>query len=576
MIDPNQRVELASSGRPARLPRAVVLGGAAAALVSLVYLAGGAGGPGVAARGFPLDDSWIHQVYARSIAAGEPFQYNPGEAESGATSPLWAILLSPAHLLHLHPVAWAKGLGMLLSFGGAIAGGRAAAALGEGRAGAAFAVTYPALPYFAFAAVSGTEVPLFVLLLFLAFGASVARHPVRAGTWAGLAILARPEGYLLPLLLAILGAVEARRLGPRRIVAAILRPAVPAVAIAAPWIAYCLRATGRPLPATFYAKAHWFGLFDRAQAAKILAVATYQPFAGGALPLPIALGTFAAGGCLALVGLRRLARAGPAPLAIGLFPILFLGALATELPMGPAGPPDSAGTVRTFYFARYLLPAIPFLYLLWLVGLSRLAEPPQDARPSGGARIRLRAAAACAVVLAACAAAGVQHAALHRAYAWNCRDVEEVPVAAGEWIAASLPAGASIAVSDAGAIRYFGGHRTIDLVGLNSHRLLPLLAALDSTAAGGREEAELRERFWREEAPDYLAVTAGWHDSLLRGRPFKLVARFRPTHLSILGGDEMLLLEPLAPGEGGREELVRSPRPARPPPGSAGGYPSSS
>jgi hypothetical protein len=362
----------------------------------------------------------------------------------------------------------------------------------------------------------------------------------------------------------------------RRIAERILRSAIATGAVVLPWVAYCLWATGRPLPATFYAKAQWFGWFDPGQLSKILSVVTYQPFGGGALPRPVALATLAVGACLALMGLRRLAHGGPAALAIGLFPFLLLGALATELPMGPSGPPEVAGAACTFYFARYLLPAMPFLHLLWLIGLARLAATASGEPDSTIARPRLRVAAAGAVVLVAGAAAGMQHESLHRVYGWNCRDIEEVPLAAAKWIDASLPAEASIAVSDAGAIRYFGGHRTIDLVGLNTHRLLPLLAALEAAPPGSGEEAALRERFWREEAPDYLAVKSGWHEPLLRGRPFKLLARFRPTRVSILGGEEMLIVEPLAPAERDREALVRAPGPSRPPGGSAEGYPSSS
>ena len=44
--------------------------------------------------GFPLDDSWIHQVFARNLAAGNGFSFNPGEPIAGATAPLWTLLLA--------------------------------------------------------------------------------------------------------------------------------------------------------------------------------------------------------------------------------------------------------------------------------------------------------------------------------------------------------------------------------------------------------------------------------------------------------------------------------------------------
>jgi len=44
--------------------------------------------------GFPLDDSWIHQVFARNLASGHGFSFNPGQPLAGATAPLWTLLLA--------------------------------------------------------------------------------------------------------------------------------------------------------------------------------------------------------------------------------------------------------------------------------------------------------------------------------------------------------------------------------------------------------------------------------------------------------------------------------------------------
>jgi hypothetical protein len=54
--------------------------------------------------GYPLDDSWIHQVFARNLANGDGFSFNPGEPISAATAPLWPLVLVPFWLL-LGPVA---------------------------------------------------------------------------------------------------------------------------------------------------------------------------------------------------------------------------------------------------------------------------------------------------------------------------------------------------------------------------------------------------------------------------------------------------------------------------------------
>src|SRR6185503_14621945 len=45
------------------------------------------------ARGFPLDDAWIHAVYGRSLARSGMLAFNPGVPATGVTSPLWALIL---------------------------------------------------------------------------------------------------------------------------------------------------------------------------------------------------------------------------------------------------------------------------------------------------------------------------------------------------------------------------------------------------------------------------------------------------------------------------------------------------
>ena len=61
----------------------------------------------------PLDDSYIHFVYAKRFAEFSPFVFSPGDGPtSGATSFLWPILLSPFYLLGLRDasIIWAAWL----------------------------------------------------------------------------------------------------------------------------------------------------------------------------------------------------------------------------------------------------------------------------------------------------------------------------------------------------------------------------------------------------------------------------------------------------------------------------------
>ena len=63
--------------------------------------------------GFPLDDSWIHQTYARNLANYGEFSIVPGHPSAGSTSPLWTAVLSVGYILHFPFFAWTILMGWL-------------------------------------------------------------------------------------------------------------------------------------------------------------------------------------------------------------------------------------------------------------------------------------------------------------------------------------------------------------------------------------------------------------------------------------------------------------------------------
>jgi len=143
---------------------------------------------------FPLDDAWIHRVYAQSFATGHGFAYNAGQQEAGATSPLWVVLTAPAHwlgalgtdvvVLTVKGIGTALGLLSLWCLGDItrrLTGSALAAAL------------YAWEPRLLFSALSGMEN---TLLLFLALASTCA---MLRGRWTaaslliGLTTVTRPE-----------------------------------------------------------------------------------------------------------------------------------------------------------------------------------------------------------------------------------------------------------------------------------------------------------------------------------------------------------------------------------------------
>src|SRR5687768_15466656 len=86
------------------------LGGALA--LGLFYLTVSAWGFGFS--GFPLDDAWIHQTYARNLAHSGQMAFVPGVPSAGSTAPLWSFLLSLGYLLGVPFKIWTYGLGLTL------------------------------------------------------------------------------------------------------------------------------------------------------------------------------------------------------------------------------------------------------------------------------------------------------------------------------------------------------------------------------------------------------------------------------------------------------------------------------
>src|SRR5258708_8650641 len=83
----------------------------AASTSVLVYLVVSTAGSSV---GFPLDDAWIHQTYARNLGLRGEFSFVPGQPSAGSTSRLWTGLLAIGYLLRINPLVWAYGLGAAL------------------------------------------------------------------------------------------------------------------------------------------------------------------------------------------------------------------------------------------------------------------------------------------------------------------------------------------------------------------------------------------------------------------------------------------------------------------------------
>jgi hypothetical protein len=64
--------------------------------------------------GFPLDDAWIFWVFAKNLATGNGFSFNPGQAVLGATSVLWVLVLACSYFVTHNVILISKLWGVVL------------------------------------------------------------------------------------------------------------------------------------------------------------------------------------------------------------------------------------------------------------------------------------------------------------------------------------------------------------------------------------------------------------------------------------------------------------------------------
>ncbi len=474
-------------------------------LLAVVFLLNREPGTNAAVTGFPLDDAWIHLVYGQSIAhSGLPY-YNAGELEAGFTSPVWIGVLGVAEfvggVLPISAVMLVKMFGVLcgwfMSIGmyelcRRIIKQQAAAILGG--------VMIAAYPAFAFAQLSGMEVCLATALTLWAVVLWLDGRFWRSGILLALSYLTRPETIILTAVIAVAQTVSLSGdvIGTR--VRKLVKLVAPVALAGALWCVYCLIVTGHPLPNTFYAKfnagnfAVWFG---NLLSSIVIQMPTMFVFAG---VLAYVIG-------LVVMWRKKTWKT----LVVVAYPWVFLASIAMSREM-----PSMCGSY--FYWLRYALPAMPFILAIMVTGVSAIWQPEQAGISMnwwlGHERWWKIAAVTLAVLLFT--KYPTTMARERSQFAWNCQNINEVQVEFGKWVKRTVPREAAVLVNDAGAIRYFGEHKTIDLGGLNNQQLLFDLSLWRDVS----QKPESLVEYMRRQKADYFVAIPSWFPVLLNDQGF--------------------------------------------------------
>jgi hypothetical protein len=393
-----------------------------------------AGGTGVSWSNFPLDDGWIHMVYARSIATIGLPEYNPGQLESGMSSFVWplfnAALYHPAKLIGLPDAMPAKILSSV--FGGLCAWRVYRIGLGTSMgSGLAFCagVGVLLLPGWAFSSASGMEVTFFGFMILTCLHGLVFNESNMLRYGLLFAVMARPEGLLLLLPVGI--HLYREKLSPLHV----LWPAFGALGL---WAAYNIFVTGHPLPSTFYVKGQVDDLLRLPNLSRIFLFAQQSLSSFGLLASCIGLMLFV----------------GRETWSLFLLPVAYLVSIGITHSIEQPG---------YYYWDRYLHPVLPFFSLGFAKSLHELNRI--------SVRRNLVRIFRWSTVLAVSIHWVSGFSLQANQFSKNCRDVQFWNVDIGKFLGDMDDQTQWIASEDAGAIRYFSGRPVLDLIGLNDHEL---------------------------------------------------------------------------------------------------------
>lgn len=470
-----------------------------AALISMLaylLLSQGFYGPG-----FPLDDAWIYQTYARNLAWNGEWAFLPGVPSGGSTGPLWAFLLGLGYWLNLNPLLWTWLLGWFsLVMIGILGMLFFSALLPEYQSRSLWiGLILVSEWHLVWAAGSGMETLGFAALVLLVLGWLVVRpanewHWLMIGLLIGLSVWLRPDGITLlgPAGLYLV----LSQLSVRKKITRVLYFAFGFGLIFIAYLSFNWVIGGSWWPTTYYAKQQEYLVLQSIPLWIRWLRLTSLPLVG--------VGVVLAPGFIYSLWLAWSRRMWGWWL-VAVWLLGYIAIYAWRLPV-------------SYQHGRYLIPAMTIYY--WMASMGMVAGL-KVLQGNLAKRVISRVWTLTAIfVLLAFWGLGA------RSFANDVAVIETEMVATAKWIAEHTPAEAVIAAHDIGALGYFGQRAILDLAGLVSPDVIPFI----------RDETRLA-RYLDEQGADYLMTFPSWYPELTAGtrKIFITNATISPS----LGGDNM-------------------------------------
>jgi hypothetical protein len=447
--------------------------------------------------GFPLDDAWIHQTFARNLVDLKTWTFQPGPTSGGSTSPLWTVMLAIGVALDFDPRVWSYIIGAVALFCTALLSREwLSRRLSDPTLAWIAGVVVLFEWHLAWAGLSGMETVLQALLVVAVFLMLEARRtrPIALGALIGLGMWIRPDALVLVLPLVWVLAWDTEPIGQR--VRVLILTGIGMAILIVPYLAFNRLVGGEWWPTTFYAKQAEYAVLRQTPIATRLLSELAQPLIGvGIVLLP----------GLVLASVRAIRDHDLGSLAPLVWAIGFMSAYALRLPV-------------TYQHGRYVIPVIPAVLVVGLEGL--ITSGWVHGLKSRTRLTTLAWSAGIGGVLLGFWLLGA------RSYANDVSIIESEMVATSRWISVHTEPDAVVAAHDIGALGYFSGRHILDMAGLISPEVIPIL----------RDEASLAQ-YLNENGADYLMTFPGWYPELTRwAQPvFQTGAPFSPA----AGGENM-------------------------------------
>jgi arabinofuranosyltransferase len=428
--------------------------------------------------GFPLDDAWIHQTYARNLAEYGEWSFIPGQPSAGSTAPLWSLLLAVGYLVSRGiPFGWTFLLGGACLLGIGLTG----QSIFQNRSGVD-RIPWAGLFlvgewHLVWAAVSGMETAMMGFLVLMVFWWLMhrSRRWELAGVLIGVAVWIRPDGLTLfgPALFVLLMQTNGWR--ARGMAAARLASGFALLFL--PYMVFNRVANGAFWPNTMYAKQAEYAALRELPFLQRL----FSQF-GLALTGP---GLFLLPGFFYSIW-RSWQKRDWIILSAAIWFAGYAAIYAFRLPV-------------VYQHGRYLMPAMPVFFMVGLIGSSYLIrELPVSRWLFIFSRVSVLSLVFVWVGFLAIGA---------RAYAQDVGIIQTEMVDIAHWVRANTSAEDIIAVHDIGAIGYFSQRRLVDLAGLVSPEVAPFI----------RDEAKLA-KYLDEQNVSFLVTFPDWYDHLQEGK----------------------------------------------------------